>query len=263
LTCSLASLTTQDALGGNSQTLFLACVSPAESNESESYSTLSVCSRFPSLSSSPTFTSSFARQYARQARNIKNKPVRNMDRQQLELRRLRYQAKAWMTKAIIQMAQSGQELNLAEIDNLMTHLSSDLDNNSEVFQRPDVQQYISTVNEVSQLSPLCLCDSFTPCRKSTRWFSEELNPLLGSIGCPSSLLGFEEVLERRRRADPMPPSRRSCSSMVRIRVLVLLEQRTLRVRDSVKRGLSLGSRKMTTMSWTCNLQRRLRSWFPE
>jgi hypothetical protein len=216
---------------------------------------------YPSLSSSPTFTSSFARQYARQARNIKNKPVRNMDRQQLELRRLRYQAKAWMTKAIIQMAQSGQELNPAEIDNLMTHLSSDLDNNSEVFQRPDVQQYISTVNEVSQLSPLCLCDS--PCRKSTRWFSEELNPLLGSIGCPSSLLGFEEVLERRRRADPMPPSRRSCSSMVRIRVLVSLEQRTLRVRDSVKRGLSLGSRKMTTMSWTCNLQRRLRSWFPE
>jgi hypothetical protein len=32
----------KDALGGNSQTLFLACVSPAESNESESYSTLSV-----------------------------------------------------------------------------------------------------------------------------------------------------------------------------------------------------------------------------
>lgn len=32
----------KDALGGNSQTLFLACVSPADSNESESYSTLSV-----------------------------------------------------------------------------------------------------------------------------------------------------------------------------------------------------------------------------
>jgi hypothetical protein len=33
----------KDALGGNSQTLFLACVSPAESNESETYSTLMVC----------------------------------------------------------------------------------------------------------------------------------------------------------------------------------------------------------------------------
>jgi kinesin family protein 4/21/27 len=32
----------KDALGGNSQTLFLACVSLAESNESETYSTLSV-----------------------------------------------------------------------------------------------------------------------------------------------------------------------------------------------------------------------------
>ena len=48
----------KDALGGNSQTLFLACVSPSESNESETYSTL--C-------------------YARQARNIQNKPVINMD----------------------------------------------------------------------------------------------------------------------------------------------------------------------------------------
>ncbi len=33
----------KDALGGNSQTLFLACVSPAESNESETQSTLQVC----------------------------------------------------------------------------------------------------------------------------------------------------------------------------------------------------------------------------
>ncbi len=32
----------KDALGGNSQTLFLACVSPAESNESETQSTLTV-----------------------------------------------------------------------------------------------------------------------------------------------------------------------------------------------------------------------------
>ena len=32
----------KDALGGNSQTLFLACVSPAESNESETLSTLMV-----------------------------------------------------------------------------------------------------------------------------------------------------------------------------------------------------------------------------
>ena len=69
----------KDALGGNSQTLFLACVSPAEMNESETYSTLS---------------------YARQARNIQNKPVRNMDRAQQEMRRLRIAARAWMNKCI-------------------------------------------------------------------------------------------------------------------------------------------------------------------
>jgi len=69
----------KDALGGNSQTLFLACVSPAESNESETFSTLT---------------------YARQARNIQNKPVRNTDKAQDELRRLRYAVKTWMTKAV-------------------------------------------------------------------------------------------------------------------------------------------------------------------
>ena len=48
----------QDALGGNSQTLFLACVSPAEVNLSETLSTL---------------------RYANRARNIQNKPVKNTD----------------------------------------------------------------------------------------------------------------------------------------------------------------------------------------
>jgi kinesin family protein 4/21/27 len=69
----------KDALGGNSQTLFLACISPAESNESETYSTLS---------------------YARQARNIQNKPVKNMDETQAEMRRLKLGMRTWMLKAV-------------------------------------------------------------------------------------------------------------------------------------------------------------------
>jgi kinesin family protein 4/21/27 len=48
----------QDALGGNSQTFFLACVSPAEVNVSETLSTL---------------------RYANRARNIQNKPIKNTD----------------------------------------------------------------------------------------------------------------------------------------------------------------------------------------
>lgn len=57
----------QDALGGNSQTVFLACVSPLESNIGESLSTL---------------------KYANRARNIKNKPIKNIDPTVLELGRL-------------------------------------------------------------------------------------------------------------------------------------------------------------------------------
>jgi len=58
----------QDALGGNSQTLFLACVSPSDTNASETLSTL---------------------QYANRARNIKNTPTRNVDETALEIQRLR------------------------------------------------------------------------------------------------------------------------------------------------------------------------------
>lgn len=50
----------QDSLGGNSNTLMIACVSPAESNFEESLNTL---------------------KYASRARRIKNKPVVNRDPQ--------------------------------------------------------------------------------------------------------------------------------------------------------------------------------------
>ena len=68
----------KDALGGNSQTLFLACVSPAEASEGETKSTLD---------------------YARKARNIQNAPVLNIDAAALEVRHLRFAVKAWMIKA--------------------------------------------------------------------------------------------------------------------------------------------------------------------
>ena len=57
----------QDALGGNSQTLFLACVSPSDTNASETASALS---------------------YANRARNIKNAPTKNVDATMAELQRL-------------------------------------------------------------------------------------------------------------------------------------------------------------------------------
>ncbi|KAJ8303169.1 hypothetical protein KUTeg_019565 [Tegillarca granosa] len=58
----------QDSLGGNSYTLMIACVSPADSNMEETLNTL---------------------RYADRARKIKNKPIVNMDPQAAEIMRLK------------------------------------------------------------------------------------------------------------------------------------------------------------------------------
>lgn len=60
----------QDSLGGNSHTVMIACVSPADSNMEESLNTL---------------------RYADRARKIKNKPIVNVDPQAAELVILRQQ----------------------------------------------------------------------------------------------------------------------------------------------------------------------------
>ena len=57
-----------DSLGGNSHTLMIACISPADSNLEETVSTL---------------------RYADRARKIKNKPIVNRDPQLAEILRLR------------------------------------------------------------------------------------------------------------------------------------------------------------------------------
>ncbi|XP_024085470.1 uncharacterized protein LOC106661425 isoform X2 [Cimex lectularius] len=58
----------QDSLGGNSVTLMIACVSPADYNQDESFSTL---------------------RYADRAKKIKNKPVVNQDPQSAEISKLK------------------------------------------------------------------------------------------------------------------------------------------------------------------------------
>ncbi|KAL8177149.1 UNVERIFIED_CONTAM: Chromosome-associated kinesin kif4b, partial [Gekko kuhli] len=60
----------QDSLGGNSHTLMIACVSPADSNLEETLNTL---------------------RYADRARKIKNKPIVNVDPQAAEINQLRLQ----------------------------------------------------------------------------------------------------------------------------------------------------------------------------
>jgi len=63
----------QDSLGGNSRTLMIACVSPADVNLEESMNTL---------------------RYANRARNIKNKPVVNRDPNAAQVAHLRQQLAA-------------------------------------------------------------------------------------------------------------------------------------------------------------------------
>lgn len=58
----------QDSLGGNSVTLMIACVSPADYNIEETLSTL---------------------RYADRAKKIKNKPVKNQDSNEVEIKRLK------------------------------------------------------------------------------------------------------------------------------------------------------------------------------
>ncbi|CAM9893364.1 unnamed protein product, partial [Scytosiphon promiscuus] len=63
----------QDSLGGNSQTLMICCVSPAESNMHETLSAL---------------------RYANRARNIQNKPVVNRDANSMVINELREKVQA-------------------------------------------------------------------------------------------------------------------------------------------------------------------------
>ena len=69
----------QDSLGGNSHTLMVACVSPADSNLEETMSTL---------------------RYADRARKIKNKPIVNKDPKAAELQRLRSQVQELQMRAL-------------------------------------------------------------------------------------------------------------------------------------------------------------------
>merc|ERR1719341_911489 len=69
----------QDSLGGNSHTLMIACVSPADSNLEETISTL---------------------RYADRARKIKNKPIVNKDPKAAELSRLRSQVQQLQLKVL-------------------------------------------------------------------------------------------------------------------------------------------------------------------
>ena len=113
-------------------------------------------------------------QYARQARNIENKPVVNMDKAQQELRHLKYAVKTWMLKAIAQkfgvrLSQDEFHPNASNLGSLCsplpctsplpslkhgssstTKIGNNGDMNSDIFQimqRADVRDYMTAVNK--------------------------------------------------------------------------------------------------------------------
>ncbi|XP_074456337.1 chromosome-associated kinesin KIF4A isoform X2 [Larus michahellis] len=90
----------QDSLGGNSHTLMIACVSPADSNLEETLNTL---------------------RYADRARKIKNKPIVNIDPQAAELHNLKQQVQ--QLQVLLLQAHGGTlpvSINMAPSENLQS-----------------------------------------------------------------------------------------------------------------------------------------------
>lgn len=114
----------QDALGGNSQTFFLACVSPSDTNVSETLSTL---------------------RYANRARNIRNAPTKNLDATSTELQRLNTLTRVLQSELIKARFQGddGKENKTGSIGEVDESLA----------KRSDVEEYLEllhrTANELS------------------------------------------------------------------------------------------------------------------
>lgn len=119
----------QDALGGNSQTLFLACVSPSDTNASETISTL---------------------QYANRARNIKNKPTKNVDAAALELQRLRALTsllKCELIKHRFDSQYSSPDHEYESVNVRVTHPEDIGVVDENLFGRDDVLSYLSMIDD--------------------------------------------------------------------------------------------------------------------
>lgn len=107
----------QDALGGNSQTLFLACVSAADTNASETLSTL---------------------HYANRARNIQNAPTRNVDPAIQQSDQLQAYASVLQSELIRQ--KFGNDSGSSPTGKVSDHL----------MNQNDVNVYLSKLQELAQ-----------------------------------------------------------------------------------------------------------------
>lgn len=120
----------QDALGGNSQTFFLACVSPSDTNASETLSTL---------------------HYANRARNIKNAPTRNVDATAEELRRLRTLTSLLKCELIKERFDGGSSTRATDPEVEMANESVNPQDigvvNEDLLGRDDVIAYMKQIDD--------------------------------------------------------------------------------------------------------------------
>lgn len=128
----------QDSLGGNSQTLMLACISPAEMDVVETISTL---------------------KYANRARNIKNNVVRNIeqsgndtDRYRRLIGRLKVEIaeqETFMSAAMTEMDSLKERLNVVcKEKDMLSSLVSDKSNNSNISQA--LEKYAREIEKLKQ-----------------------------------------------------------------------------------------------------------------
>ena len=110
----------QEGLGGNSRTLFIACVSPADDNCNETLNTL---------------------RYANRARNITNVAVLNIDPKTQRIQRLFRERNAWLKAAV--MLRFG--------DKMLTDRARGF---ADLLKLQEVQQYIAIISREAQKEDL-------------------------------------------------------------------------------------------------------------
>ena len=121
----------QDALGGNSQTLFLACVSPSDGNASETLSTL---------------------HYANRAKNIKNAPTKNIDATMMEVQRLHaltYVLQNELVKQIFRGDSTATE-GLAPASSSSSGSWDIGQPRAELFERREVKEYMEKIRRAAE-----------------------------------------------------------------------------------------------------------------
>jgi kinesin family protein 4/21/27 len=173
----------QDALGGNSQTLFLACVSPSDTNASETASTL---------------------KYANRARNIKNAPTKNVDSTIAEIQRLK------SLNNFLELELIRVKFGLVD-ENVDVNKNTDEDQigkpSKELIESIECQDYLRKVREIASTSLDCssLSKAFPQKRNkldefSVKTVSDSVNTSLvrKNSTCDASQTGAYDMKTRRQ-----------------------------------------------------------------